>query len=126
MRIIAGERKGMRLEAPAGTAVRPTSDKLRGAVMSQLGGFFDGERVLVVASKGGMPEHPAWYKNLVADPDVTIELGNEKRAMRARTATPDEKTAYWPKLVAMYADYDAYQAKTAREIPVVVLEPAAR
>jgi len=83
----------------------------------------DGERILIVASKGGMADHPLWYKNLVAVPDCEFEIGTERRPYRARTGSADEKKAYWPKLVAMYPDYDSYQARTDRDIPVVVLEP---
>jgi deazaflavin-dependent oxidoreductase (nitroreductase family) len=84
----------------------------------------DGERVVIVASKGGMSKHPAWYGNLVANPRCTVEIGSERREMVARTASREEKAALWPRLVAMYRDYDDYQARTDRDIPVVVLEPA--
>jgi deazaflavin-dependent oxidoreductase (nitroreductase family) len=83
----------------------------------------DGERVVIVASKGGMARHPIWYLNLVAHPDCEVEIGRQRRAMRARTASPEEKAALWPRLVAMYRDYDDYQARTDRDIPVVILEP---
>ena len=85
----------------------------------------DGDRVITVASKGGMSHHPLWYRNLVANPDVEVEIGSEQRRMTARTATPEEKEAYWPKLTAMYPDYGTYQARTTREIPVVILSPRA-
>jgi deazaflavin-dependent oxidoreductase (nitroreductase family) len=84
----------------------------------------EGEHVVVVASKGGMDQHPLWYLNLVANPDVTAEIGTEKRSMRAHTADDAEREHYWPKLVAMYRDYAEYQARTKRTIPVVVLSPA--
>jgi deazaflavin-dependent oxidoreductase (nitroreductase family) len=84
----------------------------------------DGERVVLVASKGGMSKHPVWYLNLVANPRCTVEIGRSKRAMHAHTANAEEKAALWPRLVAIYRDYDDYQARTDREIPVVVLEPA--
>jgi deazaflavin-dependent oxidoreductase (nitroreductase family) len=83
----------------------------------------DGERVVTVASKGGMDHHPLWYRNMVANPEVDVQIGPETKAMRARTASVTEKTALWPRLVAMYPDYDAYQARTERDIPVVILEP---
>jgi deazaflavin-dependent oxidoreductase (nitroreductase family) len=83
----------------------------------------DGERVVLVASKGGMAKHPIWYHNLVANPECEVEIGREKLAMRARTASPAEKAALWPRLVAMYRDYDDYQARTDRDIPVVILDP---
>jgi len=85
----------------------------------------DGERIVLVASKGGMSHHPLWYHNLVANPDVEVEIGTEQRRMSARTASEDEKTAYWPRLTAMYPDYDDYQARTTRDIPVVILSPRA-
>jgi deazaflavin-dependent oxidoreductase (nitroreductase family) len=83
----------------------------------------DGDRVLVVASKGGMDQHPLWYLNVAANPDVEVQIGNDVRAMRAHTADDAERAELWPKLVAMYRDYDDYQARTERKIPVVVLSP---
>jgi F420H(2)-dependent quinone reductase len=83
----------------------------------------DGERVVIVASKGGMSHHPVWYLNLVASPDCEFEISSERRQYRARTAGGDEKQAYWPRLVTMYPDYADYQARTDRQIPVVVLDP---
>jgi deazaflavin-dependent oxidoreductase (nitroreductase family) len=83
----------------------------------------DGERVVTVASKGGMSKHPLWFVNLQANPDCEVEIGREKRAMRARRASDEEKAHYWPKLVAIYPDYDLYQQRTTRNIPVVILEP---
>ena len=83
----------------------------------------DGPNVIFVASKGGMSHHPAWYLNLRANPDVEVQIGAHRLAMRARTATPEEKRALWPRLVAMYPDYEAYQARTTRDIPVVICEP---
>jgi deazaflavin-dependent oxidoreductase (nitroreductase family) len=84
----------------------------------------DGPRVVIVASQGGMSKHPVWYLNLTANPRCTVEIGSEKRAMVARTASAEEKAALWPRLVAMYRDYADYQARTERDIPVVILEPA--
>jgi deazaflavin-dependent oxidoreductase (nitroreductase family) len=83
----------------------------------------DGDRLVVVASKGGMSKHPLWYRNLLAHPEVEVEVGRERRTMVARTAGPEERAALWPRLVAMYRAYADYQARTPREIPVVVLEP---
>ncbi len=85
----------------------------------------DGERLVVVASKGGFSSHPAWYRNVEANPRVSIELGGERREMRAKRASEAEKAALWPRLVAMYRDFDDYQARTDREIPVVILSPLA-
>ena len=83
----------------------------------------DEGRILTVASKGGMDHHPLWYRNLVANPAVDVQIGTETSAMQAHTASDAEKRALWPKLVAMYPDYATYQARTARNIPVVVLTP---
>jgi deazaflavin-dependent oxidoreductase (nitroreductase family) len=83
----------------------------------------DGEAIVLVASRGGDPHHPAWYHNLKADPDVTITMGGKRRPMRARVATPDEKNELWPKVVAKYKGYGQYQTRTTRDIPLVILEP---
>ncbi|WP_316043357.1 nitroreductase family deazaflavin-dependent oxidoreductase [Actinomadura sp. CNU-125] len=84
----------------------------------------DGDRVLLVASQGGLPRHPLWYLNLCADPRVVVRLRGDVRRMRARAAAPDERAELWPRVVAFYADYGNYQSWTDREIPVVVCEPA--
>lgn len=84
----------------------------------------DGERVVVVASKAGMSQHPAWYLNLQGEPRCEVQTGAKVRTMQARTASPDEKRLLWPQLVAMYPAYDDYQARTTRDIPVVICEPA--
>ncbi len=83
----------------------------------------DGERLVVVASKGGFSSHPLWFRNVEANPRVQVELGGERREMLARRASEAEKDALWPRLVAMYRDFDDYQARTDREIPVVILSP---
>src|SRR5512143_3382299 len=83
----------------------------------------DGERVVVVASKGGMDHHPLWYRNLVAQPDVEVQIGGQVQPMRARTADEAEKRELWPRLVAMYRDFADYQARTTRDIRVVILAP---
>jgi deazaflavin-dependent oxidoreductase (nitroreductase family) len=84
----------------------------------------DGDAVVVVASRGGADHHPAWFLNLRANPDVEAKVGNEsRRKMRARVAEPDERARLWPQVVAKYKGYGDYQAKTQREIPLVLLEP---
>ena len=85
----------------------------------------DGEHYVVVASKGGMSHHPLWFKNLEANPAVEIEVGTRKLAATARRATDEEKAALWPRLVAMYPSYADYQARTPRNIPVVIVTPRA-
>jgi deazaflavin-dependent oxidoreductase (nitroreductase family) len=85
----------------------------------------DGDDYLVVASKGGSPSPPAWFLNLEANPDdVEVQVKGDRFKARARTATPEEKPRMWEKMTAAWPDYDAYQEKTDREIPVVVLERA--
>jgi deazaflavin-dependent oxidoreductase (nitroreductase family) len=83
----------------------------------------DDGRIVVVASKGGMSQHPLWYRNLLANPHCEVEIGRERRPMVARVADSAEKSELWPKLVAMYRDYDDYRARTKRDIPVVLLTP---
>ena len=70
-----------------------------------------------------MSRHPTWYRNLQANPEVEVELGSERRKLRARTASAEEKAVLWPRLVEMYRSYDDYQARTEREIPVILLSP---
>ncbi|MEX6464624.1 nitroreductase family deazaflavin-dependent oxidoreductase [Dietzia cinnamea] len=83
----------------------------------------DGDRVLLVASQGGLPKHPQWYYNVLADPNVTVQVGRRRRAMTAREATPSERAELWPRLVERYADFADYQANTSRVIPVIICEP---
>jgi F420H(2)-dependent quinone reductase len=83
----------------------------------------DGANLIVVASKGGWPEHPLWYGNLVADPMVEVEIGGKKESRRARTATPSEHATLWPRVCKLYPSYQDYQDVTDRAIPVVILEP---
>ena len=83
----------------------------------------DGADVVLVASKGGHPRNPAWFHNLGANPDTTVQIGRERRAVHARVAGPDERARLWPKAVAAYAGYRGYQERTQRQIPLVILEP---
>jgi deazaflavin-dependent oxidoreductase (nitroreductase family) len=80
----------------------------------------DGERWVIIASKGGAPEHPGWYQNLEADPQATIEVKDEV-AVVATTASGDERARLWSLMAEVWPAYDDYQRKTDREIPVVVL-----
>ncbi|MDX6287921.1 MAG: hypothetical protein QOG53_3406 [Frankiales bacterium] len=83
----------------------------------------DEQRVILVASKGGHQEHPHWYQNLDANPDVEVTVDDVTRPMRARTASPEEKATLWPQIVAVYKGYEGYQRNTMRDIPVVICEP---
>ena len=84
----------------------------------------DGDSLVIIASKGGHPAHPAWYLNLLADPNVTVTTEDGTRPMLARVADRDERARLWPKVTAAAKNYADYQQKTDREIPVVVLDPA--
>ncbi len=84
----------------------------------------EGASYFVIASKGGAPEHPGWYRNILADPNVEVQVGTKKIRARARTATGDERTRLWAKSLEFWPPYADYQSKAgAREIPVVVLDP---
>ena len=80
----------------------------------------DGDRWVVVASKGGAPEHPSWYENLLADPEATIQVKGEEIQVRATTATGEERSRLWSLMAEVWPAYDDYTAKTDREIPVVL------
>jgi deazaflavin-dependent oxidoreductase (nitroreductase family) len=85
----------------------------------------DGDDLVLIASKGGYPKNPAWFYNLRANPETTVQVGPEKRAVRARVASDEERERLWPKAVAAYADYETYQRRSkGRKIPMVILEPA--
>ncbi len=86
-------------------------------------GEHDGAYV-VVASKGGAPEPPAWFLNLVDEPRVDVQVGADRFDAVARTATAEEKAVLWPLMVEIWPDYEGYQTKTDRDIPVVLLERA--
>ena len=83
----------------------------------------DGDSYLVIASKGGAPQHPGWYRNILADPDVEVQVGTAKLKARARTATGEERARLWEKALEFWPPYADYQRKTERQIPVVVLDP---
>jgi deazaflavin-dependent oxidoreductase (nitroreductase family) len=101
------------------TGARSGQERVNPVMYQDLGG-----PVAVFASKGGAPTHPAWYHNVVANPEVTAEIGTETRRFRARTATGDERRQIWDRQKQEYPGFADYEAGTAREIPVVVLEPA--
>ena len=86
----------------------------------------EGSTLVIVASRGGDDRHPAWYLNLVQNPQVGVVLkGQPKKQMNARVATPEERAKMWPIVTAAYKGYAGYQSKTDREIPLVLLEPIA-
>jgi deazaflavin-dependent oxidoreductase (nitroreductase family) len=82
-----------------------------------------GDSYFVVASKGGAPQHPGWYRNILADPNVEIQVGTTKTKAHARTVAGEERTRLWEKALEFWPPYAEYQQKTEREIPVVVLNP---
>jgi deazaflavin-dependent oxidoreductase (nitroreductase family) len=82
----------------------------------------DGDRIVIIASKGGSPKHPHWYLNIVADPEVTVELPGETYAARAVVTSGDERARLYRAQAELMPNFDEYAAKTDREIPVVVLE----
>jgi deazaflavin-dependent oxidoreductase (nitroreductase family) len=84
----------------------------------------DGDRYVIVASKGGAPQHPGWYRNLAKDPEVEVQVMDEVFPARAHTAQGDERERLWRLAAQQWPDYDSYQKRTDREIPVVVLERA--
>ena len=83
----------------------------------------DGDAYVVVASQGGAPDHPQWYLNLLANPEAEVQVKADKLAVRARTATPEEKARLWSVMTAIWPAYDEYQQKTDRVIQVVLLAP---
>jgi deazaflavin-dependent oxidoreductase (nitroreductase family) len=84
----------------------------------------DGDDYLIVASMGGAPRHPAWYLNLQSNPAAEIQVKGERIPVTARTATAEEKPRLWQRVTQVWPNYDVYQSRTEREIPVVVLSPS--
>ena len=82
-----------------------------------------GKSVFIVASKGGAPEHPGWYQNIVAHPEVEVQVGTRKFKAKARTASGTERAKLWEESLKFWPPYADYAKKTTREIPVVVLDP---
>jgi F420H(2)-dependent quinone reductase len=83
----------------------------------------DGDRYIVVGSKGGSDKPPAWLLNLEADPEVDVQVGTRRLVASARKATPAEHRRLWPKMTDLWPDYERYQSQTRRRIPLVILEP---
>ena len=101
------------------TGARSGQDRVSPVMYQDLGGD-----VAVFASKAGAPTNPDWYHNLLANPDVTAEIGTETRPYRARVATGDERASIWDRQKQSFPGFADYETKTSREIPVVVLAPA--
>lgn len=85
----------------------------------------DGDNLGIIASRGGSDAPPAWYLNIKANPQITVQVGKERRQVVARESTPEEYERIWSQAVAVWPDYDVYTTRTERKIPVVVLEPGA-
>lgn len=83
-----------------------------------------GDNKLLVASQGGMPKNPVWFHNIVANPEIQIMVGGSEKPYRARQVSDTEKAELWPHLLSLYPDFDEYQARTDRNIPVFSCEPA--
>ena len=98
------------------TSGRPRSTMLTAPII-------DGDRVVLVASKGGDDRDPDWYRNLVAHPEIDLTMAGRRRPMRARRASPQEKGQLWTRVVAAYQGYGSYQRRTERDIPLVICEP---
>jgi deazaflavin-dependent oxidoreductase (nitroreductase family) len=108
----------------AGSVILTTTGRKTGKLRrTPLIRVHDGERYLVVASLGGAPKHPVWYLNLVADANVVLQDRGDVFELKARTASAEEKAELWPVAVTAWPDYEAYQAGSDRDIPLVILEP---
>jgi deazaflavin-dependent oxidoreductase (nitroreductase family) len=83
----------------------------------------EGDKIVLVASRGGDPQHPGWYHNIKANPDVEVTMRGGRKPMHARVATKEEKDRLWPQVVKKYRGYGQYQTRTTRDIPLVILEP---
>ena len=84
----------------------------------------DGDRIVIIASRGGSDHHPAWFQNLQADPSVHVQILGEHFDLTARVAEGSERATLWEMMVGVFGDFAEYQKKTAREIPVLILEPS--
>ncbi|MHB8380455.1 MAG: nitroreductase/quinone reductase family protein [Acidimicrobiales bacterium] len=98
-----------------------TSGTVRSTIL--LAPVIDGDRVVLVASKGGDDRDPDWYRNLLAHPDVELTINGEQRPMRARPANLEEKVELWPRVLKSYRPYARYRERTTRDIPLVICEP---
>ncbi len=119
-----GGRVGQRMGRVENVLLTTTGRRSGTKRVTPLTATFDGDLMILVASNGGATSHPDWYRNLCAEPSVTVQRGRTVTPMTARTATAAEKAELWPKVVATYRGYAGYQAKTERDIPLVLLSPA--
>ena len=103
------------------TTGRKSGDERKNALIYGMAG----DDPMIVASKGGNPQHPAWYLNLRDEPEVKVQIKGDKFSARARDATAEERPELWKRMTEIWPDYDNYQEKTDREIPIVILERAA-
>ena len=123
-KIGANWRVGAGFKKPVPTLLLEHTGRKSGRrLVSPLLYIHDGEDLIVVASQGGRDTDPQWYRNLVANPDAHVEIGRDRRAVRAVTASPEEKARLWPRLVETYADFETYQSWADRDLPVVILKP---
>ena len=124
LQVVSGGRLGRRFGSMKAVELHTTgrkSGKPRDTMLTAP--IDDGERVVLVASKGGDHRDPDWYGNLVVEPDVELTIDGVRKPYRARTASAVEKAELWPVIVEAYRGYDLYQQRTDRDIPVVVCEP---
>ena len=117
---IAGTRSGAPVLLLHHTGRRSGSDRVSPLIYIE-----DGDDLVVVGSKGGSHKHPAWFLNLREMTETEVEVGGERRRVKVRVASPEEKERIWPRAVEVYGDYANYQQRTEREIPLVILSPAA-
>lgn len=83
----------------------------------------DGDRMVVIASYGGRPDDPDWYKNLVSQPEAEVQIAGRRMAVKARIANDAERAIWWPRILSAYRGYGEYATRTERQIPVVFLQP---
>ena len=119
---LSGGRLGPRLGKYDSLLLRTKGRKSGKLRVAPLIYFRDGDDILVVGSNGGNDRAPGWYYNILDNPNATIDLGNERRKVVATVADAKQRAHLWPGIISVYPDYDEYQKRTDREIPVVVLE----
>ena len=119
---LTGGRVGGRISTMPVMLLTTTGRKSGAQRTVPLSYFEDGDAYVVIGSKGGAPKHPAWYLNLEAHPDVEVQVGTERRRLRARRANAEEADRLWPQILERAPLYGKYRAKTRREIPLVLLE----